>query len=284
MIVFTKRVLKVFFKDKSAVFFSLLSVFIIIALYALFLGDMMSKGMEGIADSRFLVDSWIMAGILAVTSVTATMGAFGIMIEDKASKIIKDFYSSPLKRNTIARGYILSAFLIGIIMSLVALVLAEIYILLNNGILLSATSFFKALFYIILSTLANISIMFFAISFFKSKNAFEAASTIVGTMIGFLTGIYIPIGSLPNAVQYVVKLFPPSHAAVLLRKVFMEESLKNSFAGMPVEARVEFEEMLGVTFMFGNTEISETISIAILCITAVVFFGLSVANISRKKR
>ena len=34
-----RRNLLLFFRDKSAVFFSLLSVFIIIGLYALFLGD-----------------------------------------------------------------------------------------------------------------------------------------------------------------------------------------------------------------------------------------------------
>ena len=39
MISFSLRNLKLFFKDKAAVFFSLLAVFIIIGLYALFLGD-----------------------------------------------------------------------------------------------------------------------------------------------------------------------------------------------------------------------------------------------------
>ncbi len=38
MIGMAKRNLKLFFRDKSAVFFSLLAVFIIIGLYALFLG------------------------------------------------------------------------------------------------------------------------------------------------------------------------------------------------------------------------------------------------------
>ncbi|MDD4543026.1 MAG: ABC transporter permease, partial [Clostridia bacterium] len=43
MIVFTKRNLMVFFKDKSAVFFSLLATLIIVALYLLFLGDTWSN-------------------------------------------------------------------------------------------------------------------------------------------------------------------------------------------------------------------------------------------------
>ncbi len=39
MTIFIKRNLKVFFRDRAAVLFSLLAVFIIIGLYALFLGD-----------------------------------------------------------------------------------------------------------------------------------------------------------------------------------------------------------------------------------------------------
>lgn len=36
---FISRILKLYFRDKTAVFFSLLSSFIIIGLYILFLGD-----------------------------------------------------------------------------------------------------------------------------------------------------------------------------------------------------------------------------------------------------
>ena len=43
MIGFTKRNLKVFFRDKPSVFFSLLAAFIIIGLYVLFLGDVWTK-------------------------------------------------------------------------------------------------------------------------------------------------------------------------------------------------------------------------------------------------
>ena len=87
MISFGIRNLKVFFKDKSSVFFSLLAVFIIIGLYALFLGDVWTSSMSDIAGIRFLMDSWIMAGLLAVTSVTTTMGAYGIMVQDREKKI-----------------------------------------------------------------------------------------------------------------------------------------------------------------------------------------------------
>lgn len=77
MITFAKRNLLVFFKDKSSVFFSLFAVFIIIGLYALFLGDMMAEQVAGLENGRFVMDSWISAGLIAITPVTSTMGALG---------------------------------------------------------------------------------------------------------------------------------------------------------------------------------------------------------------
>ncbi|HPW00815.1 MAG TPA: ABC transporter permease, partial [Oscillospiraceae bacterium] len=143
MIGFAKRNLLIFFRDKAAVFFSLLAVFLIIGLYALFLGDVWVSGFSGMSGVRYLMDSWIMAGLMAVTSVTTTMGAFGIMVDDKTKKIIKDISSSPLKRGKIAGGYILSSYLIGCIMSFVALALAEIYIVADGGELLEPAALAK---------------------------------------------------------------------------------------------------------------------------------------------
>ena len=208
MISFTIRNLKVFFRDKSSVFFSLLSVFIIIGMYALFLGDVWSSNFAQIKNIRFLMDSWMMAGLLAVTTVTATMGAFGIMVEDETKKYNKDFLSSPLKRSSITLGYLFSAFIIAVIMSVIALIVIEIYIVLSGGSLLPVAGFAIVLLLIIVSSFSNTAMMFFITSFFKSQNAFATASTIIGTLIGFLTGIYLPIGSLPSAVQMIVKLFP----------------------------------------------------------------------------
>jgi len=281
---FAKRNLKVFFKDKSSVFFSLLAVFIIIGLYALFLGDVWVSSFNNMTGVRYLMDSWIIAGLLAVTSVTTTMGAFGTMVEDKVKKITKDFSSSPLKRGSIVGGYTVSSFVIGVIMSLITLVLAEIYVVANGGEFLSFMALVKVFGLILLATFTNTSIVLFITSFFSSTNAFATASTIIGTLIGFLTGIYLPIGQLPAGVQWVVKLFPVSHAASLLRREIMTEPMAATFAGAPQAVVDDFNNFMGVTFKFGETTVSPAISAAILLVTAVIFYGLSILVISRKKR
>ena len=85
----------------------------------------------GIENAQLLMNNWLIAGILAVASTTTTMGAFGVMVEDKAKKIYKDFYSSPITRASITGGYLTSAFIIGVLMSSVALAIGQIFIIIQ---------------------------------------------------------------------------------------------------------------------------------------------------------
>ena len=139
-----KRNLLIFFRDKSSVFFSLLAVFIIIGLYILFLGDMIVQGMGDMPGARFLMDSWIMSGLLAVTPITTSLGAMGTIIVDRKYGQYRDFAVSPLKRSTIT-GICNQRFLISLILTLITFVLAEFYIVAYGGEFLSIRAALKVL-------------------------------------------------------------------------------------------------------------------------------------------
>lgn len=165
MILFAKRNLKLFFRDKSSVFFSLLAVLIVIGLYAFFLGNQLVNSFDNVSGikiegTKFLMDSWLIAGILAVTSISTTLGAFGVIVDDKAKKIEKDFRCSPVSRSSIAGGYIISAFVIGVIMSVIAFAVGELYIVASGGEILPFVSILKVLGMILLTVLAGSSMMF----------------------------------------------------------------------------------------------------------------------------
>ncbi len=256
---------------------------IVIALYVLFLGDVWtdSLNMEG---SRYLMDSWIMSGVLAITSITATMGAFGTFVDDRARGTVRDFNASPVKKYEIAGGYILSTFIIGIIMSLVALTFAEAYIVASGGEFLSAVDLLKVLGIMLLSVISSSALVFFIVSFFYTTQSFATASTVLGTLIGFITGVFIPIGTLPYAVQWVVMIFPVSHSAVLFRQVFMEAPMNAIFAGAPSDVIADFNHEMGVTFTYGDFTPGSEFSVLVLVVTAVLFYGLAILNLSRKNK
>lgn len=279
-----KRNLLLYFRDKASVFFSLLAVLIIIGLYLLFLGDSWVKSMEDIKNAKVIMDSWIMAGLLAVVSLTTTMGAFGIMVDDRHNGISKDFYSSPVSRLSVTGGYIFSACLVGIIMSVITFIFAQVYIVAKGGAMLGLPAILQVLGLIALTCLANTAIVGFVVSSLKSQNAFSTASTIIGTLMGFIAGIYMPMGIMPESIQYVIKAVPVAHAGALFRQIMLKVPLDEGFALAPAEAREAFCKTMGIKLFAGETFIKPAYSIVYLALTAILFFGLTVLVYRRKKK
>lgn len=283
MLNLARRNFWVYIKDKGAVFFSLLGVFVIIGLYTLFLGDVfLSEEIRNIKGMDLMMDSWVLSGIVAVASITTSMGAFGIMVTDRVYKQEKDIFSSPIARWKITGGYILGAAFTGIIMSLLAFFVSEIYLLLQGAKLIPIISITKIIGIIILAVAAACSMVLLIMSFVKTNAAYSGASTILGTLIGFLTGMYLPIGSLSESMQWIVRCFPLTHASALLRRYMMQDILSDLEA--PAALIEGMKEEMGVVIYFGDTLCSEGTHIAILAGTAVLFFLLSMIALGRKRK
>ncbi len=285
MISFTKRNLKIYFRDKSSVFFSLLAVLIVLGLYVFFLGDQLVNSFKDeVAGAQKLMDSWIMAGILAVTPVSTTLGSFGAIVNDKTKKIYKDFRCSPIKSRSIAGGYILSSFCVGVIMSLFALALVEVYFAVKGYALLSMLQFLQVLGVILISVLVSSAMMYLVVCLFTSQNAFATASTIIGTLIGFVTGIYLPIGSTDQSIQYVIEFFPISHAASLFRKLLMAEPMKESFDGVPEKFLDDFKLDMGVEFKVFDHTFTTPESICYMLLAAIIFYMIGILVTKKKNK
>lgn len=284
MIAFAKRNILLYFRDKGTVFFSLLAVIILITLYVLFLGDMTSKQLPELSAKKALLTSWFIAGILAVTSMTTTLGSFGILVEDRANKTYMDFYSSPISRAKLVGGYILSSVFIGFIMCMVTLFVANMYLYFTGELMLSFNKMVVAGSVILLSVLASGSMVLLLVSFFKTSNAFAAASTVIGTLLGFLAGIYIPMGGLPDYIQAIVKLFPVSHSAALFRQILMEGPLLDAFSTAPAELKQAFQIDMGILYEINGKKTSKLFSVLYLLGTTLLFFGLSLLVMIRKNK
>ena len=273
-----KRNMMLYFRDKTNMFFSMLSVFIILGLFVMFLG-------QGDWGSDEIKASWLMAGVLAVATLTTAKGAFAVMIEDKVNKTGKGFYASPVKRSHITAAYLLSPFFVSVIMTMITAVVFGIYITATGGDMPGVVGLIQLVALILLSSITVTTITCYITSLIKTNSMYGTTSTIIGTLSGFLMGIYIPIGILPSAVQIVIMLFPPAHAAMLFRRVLMVQPLNNTFMYAPpdiIPNEEMIKETLGVVFRLGNMEITPIMSIAYLILIALLFFGLSVINIRKK--
>lgn len=86
------RNIKIYLRDKVAVFFSFLSVIILLMIYILFLGNQFtSPSLEAImsqAELDFFKYSVMMPGVLVLNTITISMGNLGTLIEDMDKKYL----------------------------------------------------------------------------------------------------------------------------------------------------------------------------------------------------
>src|SRR5690606_36247190 len=122
------RNIKVFLRDKTAVFFSFLSVIILLMIYVLFLGNLMRISELDLtitsAQSDFMVYSQMMPGLLVINTLTISLGNLGNIINDLEYKIIDGFLVTPVKRFKVVVAYYLSSLIITIVISAFLVLLA----------------------------------------------------------------------------------------------------------------------------------------------------------------
>lgn len=282
-----KRNILLFLRDRASVFFSFLSVIIIIIMYGLFLGNLQVNALgDSLGDVKgidWLVSSWIMAGILAVSTVTVPLGVLATLINDRESGKISDFYISPVKRNILALSYLMSSWIVAFFLVSLNLVIGLVYVKYHGGVLFDFLTFIKVLGLMVVSIVSFSCFFFFISLFMKSRNAFSLLSTIVGTFIGFLGGIYIPIGSLGHNVQTFMNLLPIAHSVTLIRRVYMGRALDYVFMGAPPEAYREYSDTYGLNIQVGNFDFSSFQMLLTLGVFGISFYLLSVAKLSRSK-
>lgn len=292
-----KRNCLVFLRDRSSVFFALLSMLIVLMLQAVFLGsmnvetilDLIEQYGDGTRDiitdeanAKELVQYWTLAGILVVNAVTVTMSVIGTMVEDTIENRMADFYCAPVGKTTIAVSYCITAALIGTMFCMVTLLAAQGYIVANGGHLLSLAAIGKIILFTLLNVCVFSVIMYMLALFIKSSGAWGGISTVIGTLVGFVGAIYVPMGTLPEAVANVLKYIPILHGTSLMRKVCCEAALQETFEGMPEEFIAKYKEIMGITVSMGEKNVADEVQILFLVLCGVAALAVSVWIVRKK--
>lgn len=285
----TRRNLRLFFRDRAAVFFSLLSALILIGLYALFLGNQQVDALQqqlphaSAGDVRAFVVSWVFAGVAMIASLTTGLSSLSLLVEDSASGRFRDFLVSPVRRVELILGYLLSSFVIAVLITSITVIAGQIYLGVTGGAVMTVAQDATCFGYICLSAAAFTSLSAFAVSFVPSPSAFTALATIVGTLLGFLAGAYIPPGVLPSGVANVVQALPFAQSALLIRQPLTHESL-HAMTGGVSQADSSISAFYGMTAKIGETTVTNGWAIAELAAVLVVFLALGTWRMGRRIR
>jgi len=285
----TGRNLRLYFRDPLNVFFSLLGALIVFALYALFLGNIQTQSIAATAPGadpdlvRGFVDAWMFGGIVALSTMSTTLGALSVFVDDSASGRFRDFLVAPIRRGQLVLGYLLGAFVIGLIMSVIVLAVSIVYLWLVSGIVLSVPQVAASLGWVALSSAGFAALWAFIVSFLRTTGSFAAVSTVVGTVAGFVAGAYIAVGLFPAAVRDTVSALPFAQSAMLLRIEFASEPLAALVGGSP-EAIAALERFYGISLYVGDWSVPVWFAAGVLAVMTLVFAVLAAIRIRSRIR
>lgn len=281
MMSLARRNVLCYFRDRASVVFSLMAVIIVVMLYLLFLRNMLVESYPDMEGMPQLIDAWVLAGILGIVPVTTSAGSLQTMVEDRASGRIRDILVTPMTSAQIAGGYIISTFIVGLVMSTITLAVCVAY-LVATGCPLSASGVIISAVLLVPSSLSGSIVVYAMTSFLRSTGAFSGFFTVVSVLIGFLAGIYMPMGTMPAAMQTIGTLVPASHMAALFRDSLAGDALDGVFAGAPAETLDSFRAEMGFDLSLGGLQFDAgTSMLYVLGITA-LFFVIAVMGLRRR--
>lgn len=281
MLFLAKRNVTCYFRDRASVVFSLMAVIIVVMLYLLFLRNMLVSSYPDMDGMPQLIDAWVMAGILGIVPVTTSAGSLQTMIEDRTSGRIRDILVTPMSPAQIAGGYIIGTFLVGLSMSVITLAVCLAY-LAATGCPLSAGGVATSVALLVPSSLSGSIIVYAITSFLKSTGAFSGFFTVVSVLIGFLAGIYMPMGTMPDAMHVVGTLVPASHMAAMFRDGLAGDALDSVFSGAPSEKLAGFRSDMGFDLELGGFCFDPAASMVYVAAITALFFAVAVVGIRRR--
>ncbi len=282
-----KRNMKIYLRDRSAVFFSLLSMIIALGLMLFFLGDMSVNaisdalaalpGRDAETDqknARLLIMLWTCAGIVAINAPTVTLAVYSNMIRDKMDGKFGSICTAPVSRLAITASYVAAAWICSVIICALTLALSEIYCIMQGGEAFSVLEHGKLLGMICVNSFTYATLMYLAAVLVKTAGAWSGIGTIIGTLVGFLGGIYIPIGSLAEEIGIVLKCTPVIYGAKMFRSIMTADISEKLFSGIPAEFKTALLEELGIRLDFFGHNVSDSACVILLTACGVIFLLL----------
>lgn len=205
--------------------------------------------------------TFMLAGIIITTVFDSALRMSSSTIDDMTSGFMKEVIVAPVSRLTIAMGQLFAAATVSAI----------------QGLMLFAAGFFIGLRVTTLLTIVYaVSVMLFVglifagfglfvASISRNIQTFQAISMVVTMPMTFISGAYIPISMLPEALQWVSYFNPMTYAVALFRAVTLEK------LHLPTEQLIQEE----LAVVIGGITVGPWLAGAMLVVFGLIFLVLA---------
>ena len=231
----TRRNVMIYFKDKSAVAFSLLTSVIVFVLYLIFIKgsyvDAINDSLNGLQEFvssdevEGLVGLILLVGILGSATITVPYCCLKTLIRDKENKIDFDISATPIKRWQIIVSYYTAAVFSASVVTLAIYAIGVGCIMGMYSVEFAATDLMVGFGILLLGNLSSSAIFLIMTMLFKSVATCDAFYGILSSTSGFVIGAYMPLSTFSDTIQTICNLFPATHITILLRGRMMQGML-----------------------------------------------------------
>lgn len=290
----TMRNLKIFLKDKANIFFALLAPLIVLGLYILFLGRIQTDGLlsalqemgvsGGEKEIRSFADCWMLSGVMASACITVPLCACGVMVQDRNRGIRADLAASPVPGWMPPAAYFFSVVAAGLIIGFAVLVICLVWLAATGSWFLSVADVLVLLGTLVLSVLSSSTLLVFVVGFLRTEGAFTGLNVILGTVIGFLIGAYMPLSVFPTGVQYVTLFVPGSYSAGIFRNCFMNGALDNIAQNISSEFADALASQYALKLNFFGTDMPAWVMAIVLGATVLLFAAANLLAAKFRKK
>lgn len=284
------RHLLLFIKSPINIILSFLSSLVILSLYFLFIRDFTIKAVSdyGFVSNlnNLFVDKLMTSGLLIVIGATSVLSIIFIFVKDNYNSIIKDFRVTPISYIKIIYSYFLASFIISMIITIISYIGIEIFFILHYDYHSPLRVIISSLFIITLSNIiATLLILIISIKL-NNFNSFSTFQTLYGVVIGFFTGVYIPIGYYPEIIRNIFFYFPLCQTTSILRNIQTSNITTDILNHYPTNTHHILYETFGIHLTFNNNLISiqkqiYMLFIVIILLNLIIIF---IINFNRYKK
>ncbi len=233
VVALSKRNCLLFFRSRATVFLSFFSSIILIALYFLFIAKSYAQGfgeIEGLMLSGKQLNSAIYAqmivGVLVVNSVSLSTGMFSFLANDFENRKTDAFLLTNIKPIKFLASYLISSVVVSFGLNLLMWIASVIIIGVTTGVWIGFGAVMAVIGVLAITTFISCSIMLMFTTIVKSSNAISVINGVLGTLLGFLCGIYMPFSMMGKGTKIVGSLLPFTHLTVWLKNIVLNNILK----------------------------------------------------------
>lgn len=209
-----KRGLKAFIRNRTGLIFSLIFPFFFVYVFgAIFKNDFIENPI-----------AYMLSGVIITTVFESSLNLASSTVDDMVSGFMKEVLVSPAKRIAVATGQLLSAATVATLQGILILTIG-----LFIGI--KFTKWTTPIY--ILLAMISVGIVFSGVGLYlativRSGQTFQIVKTAVTMPLTFVSGAYIPISMLPDALKYVAYINPMTYATAFFRMIVLEKTSLSS--------------------------------------------------------